>query len=152
MGGVLVGDCLEVRGVVGGELGWWEESWGGGRRGVWLCLNDMRMNAWWLLVHMYTQTNPHHTHKHTNTPLHTPTTRYTNTPTCRSPLTVHALRGYLSLELDALPSHLAPVFRDLATLARCSDITVRKEVQALMETRIGPMIAAVGGEAGGKVS
>lgn len=62
---------------------------------------------------------------------------------------MHALRGYLSLELDALHAHLASVFRDLATLARSPDITVRKEVQALMETRIGPMMSV--GQGGGRI-
>lgn len=51
-----------------------------------------------------------------------------------------ALRGYLSLELDALHAHLPTAFQDLATLARSPDITVRREVQSLMEGRIGPLV------------
>lgn len=56
---------------------------------------------------------------------------------------MHALRGYLSLELDALHSHLPSAFGELAILARSSDISVRREVQSLMMSRIGPIVAAV---------
>lgn len=83
----------------------------------------------------------HHSAEKSHTTL--PLSHAHNHHLLRSPLTVHALRGYLSLELDALHSHLPSAFKDLATLARSADITVRREVQALMQSRISPMVAAI---------